>query len=315
MFDARFRLRTGGLVLASLLGCLLPLPTGARAGPDLYLDGEALANVLTCWVLENTSPEIRLAHRPRLLALRLKNADAFHDENDPRVRKLFLWLGRQEKRSVRPAELFQKAFETAEGNLEEGFLYAWDVLREGSWNAETRNNWPWTLKLFDITGEADAFRGQWPPGTTFGGKIEGTTANGLGIPTKYLGASRGDTFSAWYHFAGTALNSFLSANSIVSGKRPEVADFYTRLALLSQHWDDAREFGDYRKRHEIDFAGSKFGAKLYGNLKTYATCEAFQASEDAERTEYLYDNPEVYGPTYHLKPDQTPWEYREPRTP
>jgi len=288
--------------LALLLLCATA--GSAHAGPDLYLDGEALGNHVTDWILRNTDAATRkratFRVSPLLVDLFAGAPVRFQDHLELEDR-LKTWMRRQPDRSITPDAYYARAIGLTGGNVPKAMLLAWNVLRKG-WGDVARNDFLHTRALVDITGERDRLV---PP-----------KASGLMLPfggkTKSI---RGDNFSAWYHFSGTALHTYLTATSRWLPFLPaHVAEGYTRALVFIEEKVLYNQFVDPLKRRNIDLAGARFGRVLATNLKKYDSAEALaQAGKGPSERGYLYDNPEVYGPKWHLAPGQDPLTYRMPK--
>lgn len=285
--------------------------TFAEYRPDLYLDGEAMANAITPWILENTEAVDRLDHTDYPASyLYLFYGARFgwdYNANIDKSNILKSWILSQEDNSIKPVAFYQKAIEIAGGNVEDGLVLAWNFLIHRKGEKRKRNDFPYQQKLYDITGEFEVFEGNKGPN----GRV----------------TVRGDKFSAWYHFAGTALNSFHEANrisSIPTGcSNRTISGFAkakTNFALLMEHFGNRfrqrtlfnEGMIDKLKKQKIDEAGAEFGAALWKNLMDheYSTSEEFL--ESSPNRTYLYDNPSVYGPKWRLREGQKPWEWDPP---
>ena len=256
--------------------------------PDLFLDGEALADRVSYWALKNTNSN-RLDHGFRMELPRLYKGTAFFPAKDPRRVALRAWLLAQPDDSVFPHALIEKAIQIAGGNIELGLVVSWDVLRENFDDGYGRNRFPRTKKLIDITGERAIFRGNRCPDS--------------------MGTIRGDNFSAWYHFVGTALLTVSSANGWLMG--PGGAEAFTNLMIsVEQGLFGSRQLIDSQKRIAIDRAGARFGSQLVENLNRFTDVQSLIQHRKPGRP-YLYDNPAEYGEAWHLKPGQNPCDFVE----
>jgi len=286
---------------------LFVLSVVARAdnSPARYLDGEALANELTPWILENTDPKVRRRdHFVNWLNIKLISGDAFVPRYHPERVRMLEWMLAQPDHSIMPHQLYQQAISITGGDLQRAMMVVWDTLTEIKDYEQTRNLERRALKLVDITGELDVFDGM-------NHKLP------LGYPKEppkiyrevndaQIKASRGDNLSAWYHFAGTALHAYLKGSSklnLIRTKR------HTDLLIHLEEQVLYNEFVDPKKRIEIDLAGSAFGWKLVRNLKNYKAAQSFNKSTDALNTHYLYDNHELYDESWRLKEGQRPLDY------
>ena len=307
-------LLTFAAVLALLTGWPVRAAPPATVASDRYVDGVALANSLTPWILQNTTPEARKkdsfsASPDRKLAHGLE----FLPANDPGRVRLKTWMLAQPNASITPNALYTKAFEITGGDLQLGMKVVWDVLRE-KWNADARRNlYPHILKLVDITGELPLFDGiehPRPAGdpreAAQAGSVRLKVRRALGKPELPVKTIRGDNFSGWYHFAGTALSAFLKGSSRLNLMPPAAQ---AKLMVQIDHTLFSNQLIDAKKRQQLDLAGVDFGAKLSQNLKTYSTVDEFKASPDAENTNYIYDHSEFYGPDWALKPGQHPRDF------
>lgn len=225
-------------------------------------------------------------------------------EDDPARRALKQWLLNQPDDSVTPEALLREAVRLEDGDVQRGLERCWDVLRENWQDDKNRNAFPHILKLIDITGERESFDGN-DPRDGKQRRARATTAGLRGLIFRGMKSTRGDNFSAWYHFFGTASYAFhgTANKSIVS---PLLA---TRAAIFLEEKVLHNEFKDAQKRRINDVEGAKFGYQLAKNLMTYKTVDEFEKSEGGLRTEYLYDAPEKFGRKWQLQEGQTAHDF------
>jgi hypothetical protein len=190
-----------------------------------------------------------------------------------------------------PLEFFEKCLKIKNGNIQESLELAWDFLSRG-WDAEAleRSTRIINLKFYDITGEQSKMH----------------YSRAFSRNNRVYLTARGDNFGAWYHFFGTALHSFVRQNSRVLGVKWRLpTDFYIFLE------ETVYEFGsqkiDFKKRVEIDKAGSIFGRDLYRILSNEKLIK-----ELTQRTpkQYLYQNTQIYNDTWPLKDGQSAVDYK-----
>jgi hypothetical protein len=297
-----------------------PRVASTELKPHLYFDGQAFANKMTDWTLENTKAEERLK-QPKLPSLRqrLHAGSGFREDGDPSRQALEKWVMSQPDNSITPDRFYAKAFEIEGGRVGDGLSLVWDVLREGWGFTDLRNDTARARKFVDITGELSLFRGNHLPNLQVGsdgklitdvfGKLPEFESRKLG-KVGVQSVIRGDNFSAWYHFAGTALNSFYRENS---ARWPFPGDWETRVLIMLEEHVLYNEFLDPFKRRLIDIEGGKFGVQLARNLRTYSSAEKFNKTSLAKNTEYLYENPKKIPESWALKPGQHPRDYGSER--
>lgn len=272
-----------------------------EARPDLFFDGEALANRVTQDLLANTYPgaPLRLDRVPRVRE-KLYRGEAFGPEERPNAVRLREWMMSRPDDSILPHELIAEAVSLENQSVQRALMLCWDVLRKDYRNAEQRNTFPHILKLKDITGELELFDGQehaLPPGTPPDKRLRW---QGM------LKTVRGDKFGSWYHFIGTAVNSFYRT---ASRAYPFSGRWETEAMIIVEEKIRHNEHMDPRKRVDIDRAGALFGEKLARNLRAYRSAGEFARSRDGARTDYLYDDPARYGGKWRLKEGQHPRDF------
>ena len=205
------------------------------------------------------------------------------------------WLVAQPEASVTPDALLKKAIEVEGGKIEDALSLCWDVLSDDWYETDKRNFWDRSKKLVDITGELAHFDGNDQTGVSRGARGRGRSVN------RSFNTIRGDNFSAWYHFFGTAYNSFYRTNrEWIPGRglaETHGLIFLEERVLYNDHIDDL-------KRVEIDKAGARFGHRLARNIRRYGDLEKFTTSPDYTGGPYLYSNPEKYGKKWRLQPGQ-----------
>jgi hypothetical protein len=242
-------------IILLVLGASSPLPAES---PDRHLDGTALANYVTPWILRNTDPARRgTTHRVPQLTAHLHEGLGFAPPGDPARERLTAWM-----------------LSRREGNVQDGLMLVWDVLREGWGDGRRRNLYPHILKLVDITGELEQFDGN-------------VRRSPEGRLQDY---SRGDNFSAWYHFFGTALHAYLMSRRVPLVPGHWVTNFLTFLEENVLYNSVADPF----KRRTLDREGARFGAQLARNLERFADGASFREAPESRRTRYLYPDPERY---------------------
>ncbi len=283
--------------------------------PDLYLDGTALADKLTPWLLENFQSDKTQAHHPMKvgkMGYTLYAGEKFTSDAIPKDELAFWdWLDAQPLNSVTPEEMLKEALRETNGDVEGALFMCWNLLRN-SWQATERNKFQRAKRLIDITGER-AVVATYGPSQNYEkssklNDIAQRSALLTGDKGKYI---RGDNYSAWYHFFGTAINTFHKSRSPGTLYSPAIAAGLSQSMIAVEEDVLFPHFVDGHKRKEIDKAGVGFGARLAENLKTYKNKDSFVVENpDAEKKEYLYNNPDVYGPKWALQPGQKPWEYK-----
>jgi hypothetical protein len=289
-----------------LLLALLPCWRAHATQPDLFLDGEALANALTEKLLSD--PEYDSMPERKKVFFREPNMNGFRKTlmqgaEFEAGHDLTQWLLTQPDDSVSLDNFLMEAVKKNRGSVRLGLIAAWNTLRADYTDVEGRNLFPHIRKLKDVTGERDIFDGQVHERTI--------TPKGGKAKNQRIRTLRGDNFSAWYHFVGTALSSFhLSSSSKVS----RLGKLETDLMIAAEEHLIGKVDGfsvmiDPLKRIEIDKAGSLFGLKLSKNLTKFESAAAFRASKEARNTRYLYDAPKVYGPRWALLPGQHPRDF------
>ncbi len=287
--------------------------------PDLYMDGKRLANCVAKSLWKTSNQSTRGARSQNFSMgsplFTLKDYEELPITDPSLHKKLERWVFAQSDDSITPEMLYLKGFELTDGNIQEGLALVRNVLTREAVSVERRNFHLVPRKLVDITGErALRLKYKYP----FGGSFDPEIQLAYNILTSSrlmkggLETIRGDNISAWYHFAGTAVHAYANAHSRLFLKNHTIGQKWSEFAI---HAEEDILFGthrDFRKRKEIDFAGMKFGFELARLQKKYATAD--DLPEDIQNNcEYLYDNPEVYGPTWHLKPGQRPSDYVDVR--
>lgn len=283
-----------------------PVVVEGASRPYLYLDGTRLANAITPWILKNTDPNVR---RMSTEIYQLKKRLFLGDQVTTHLRlsdELKVWMLSQPDRSILPQRLYEKAIEIAKGNVESGMISVWNVLCANHDGYRTRNRLAHTVKLADITGEHVHFT----PGDVLLPRVDPKTGRILmtdsGPIWRRLKTIRGDIFSAWYHFAGTALNSYhrsTKGSGWLSGRlETDILIFGEEHVLFEKHIDGY-------KRVLLDREGAKFGEALARNVRSFRTPEEFAKDPRATRKEYLYDAPEKYPRNWELRPGQQSIDY------
>lgn len=281
--------------------------------PDRYLDGTALANRLTSWLLERYGRDQLLSRKGGVDELSLYAGMPTGGPSKEQHEAIADWYLKQGPDSITPEGFIQKCVEVAEGKVLLGLTIAWNALQcldddyYPTWESPRRNSLPESRKLIDITGERE-----------WNLKLKLDTWNNNKFPVVFgLGgslAARGDNYSAWYHFLGVAIAAFSNAISLAAkllpgDARSEAARSYARFLVHLEEDVFFPHHLDPLKRKNIDFAGADFGAQLADNLRRFASAEAYQGSPEAQATTYLYDNPKVYGPKWALRRGELPTEF------
>jgi len=242
----------------------------AELAPYRIVDGARLADRVTPAVLR-----VDRAARERLEPLtdrleRLGWASPFHPPHDPRRRALLAWTLSQPDFSVEPHQLFEKALEIAQGSVQRALLLCWDQLRQGWMRPPLRNIQPQTLKLFDITGERELFDGNFPGGVKELGLWGSIVTGQSRVEAETI---RGDVFSAWYHFFGTAIDAFHRQRATAFPR----AEWATLGAIFVQETLFTNRHVDAHKRWILDTEGARFGGRLARNIQAFADADDLPA--------------------------------------
>lgn len=220
------------------------------------------------------------------------------------VEELESWLLSQPDESVRPLELYQQAIIVGKGDVRLAFVLVWNLLsRNWEWEA-SRNYFLRTRKLFDITGEFSRFTTNLVPRIQVGADKEPLLDKDGFYIYHEMNSKRGDKFSAWYHFAGTAINTFLKSTG-----RPRLLPpgFETELAIRLErflHRHDASQ--DSIKRIANDRQGNQFGARFAHHVRSILS-GSFQ--QTIPSSDYIRIDQEQFPESYALGPEQTPHDY------
>lgn len=278
-------LRIAAFLLTSSL--LLSTPARALGDSDRYLDGELFARRIARYIQANYPQSVALRRnglRPAL-EFQLFLGKQVRDHGGHWA-KLSAWLASRPRFSVLPHEFFQKCLELNGGNIELSLILAWDFL-SFQWNTDTeiRNFKPSSLQLYDVTGELDSCGGN--------------------RQTLLWRSIRGDKFSAWYHFFGTAMHAFIRENTLVHGLKWRIP---TNWILNLEETLLGRTFlVDILKRLENDKAGVRFGKALFRYVRR------MDRDTIPEESGYLTSRPDLFGKSWKLLPGQTALSYgREP---
>jgi len=283
--------------------------------PNLFLNGKNLANKVTSWILKNISEkDIRCRYFMFGINDNLSNGKLFLYKGsdigpyntEVRTRALETWILLQANGSITPADLFQTAVRLTGGQIEVAFMLCWDFLVHGSYHAWQRNSFPTLLKLVDITGELTRFEGNGQTVLEVDEKNKPILNKDGTQKTRQIKIMRGDNFSNWYHFFGTALLSFVRENSAIYPLK-------TRVPVEFCLWLEKRMASDHidlKKSTNINHAGVSFGKELAKNLRNFKDPQSFANSVEAKNIEFLYDSPEEYGPDWALVDGQSTYEYR-----
>ncbi len=277
--------------------------------PFRHLDGEKLAHRLTPPLLQRFSrADLRSDPYVPTLADKLYMGQEFESMNRAEVLALQNWLASRPDHSVLPHELIEKATELSRGSVFYGLVLCWDVLRVGWGNAVSRNAYPLILKLYDITGELDKFDGN------FFSQEEWAKRKKSLITLRKKVTVRGDNFSAWYHFIGTALHSFTMTNS----RWQTIPGWWqTRLLIWLEEIIYGNLFGSFldgKKRIRFDIEGENFGRQLAQNLSRYHNALDYIADHGPAPPSYLTSRPEIYGFNWKLKAGQSPKNFGTDQT-
>ncbi len=290
---------SGCFISAALMTALVAGPARAEPSPftvdsDRYLNGEILADHMTHVILKQGYLK-PLARNSSVsgLALRLMAGISVAVHPTEVWSALDRWITAQPFGSATPEAFFSECLRISSGNVQDALMLAWDFLSV-RWDRSVvdRNSRYEVLKLLDITGELPLSAGATQP-----------------EPTKV--SNRGDNYSAWYHFFGTALHSFIAVNTMVPGVQWRVS---TEFNIRLEEKLFGGRFVDPLKRNEIDHAGARLGRKLAENLNQFKTLAAFESSGARWKDEYLYSDPEVYGAKWRLEPYQRAEDFQKLNT-
>lgn len=98
--------------------------------PNLYLNGNKLADCITPWIIHNTPPERRKEHHVYLTTPNLMMGFSINF-NKKNARTLYDWMIEQPDHSIYPQQLYKKAIEISSGSVEEGMMLVWNLLYKG----------------------------------------------------------------------------------------------------------------------------------------------------------------------------------------
>jgi hypothetical protein len=133
--------------------------------PNLYLDGEALADQFSAQILQKYENAERLLldhlwdYEDDGVIFHLYQGKTFYPPSHEKRRELKAWILAQTDSSISPLELYQEALNIESGVLVRALVLVWDVLVEGWSEIEKRNSYAHSEKLIDITGEKSLFKG------------------------------------------------------------------------------------------------------------------------------------------------------------
>ncbi|MBC7693114.1 MAG: hypothetical protein H7222_15225 [Methylotenera sp.] len=214
--------------------------------PNLYLDGEVLAHRVTAQVLAHKAQrenKLEVESLPSLGFSLFEGTQIAYPASEQQRDELRKWLETRKEGTITPDALFMHALDGAGGNVQRALICCWNQLSDG-WNSAAieRNSRFTTLKLKDITGELIRFDG-----------IRQKTR--AGESHEFV---RGDNFSAWYHFFGTALHAYTAERSRVPRLPTTAHDCPDQTRGVSGHRREVR-FEGFKKEVE---PGS-FGRKLW----------------------------------------------------
>jgi hypothetical protein len=201
-------------------------------------------------------------------------------EHDPARIGLRSCVLHQKDNSVVPEDLLMQAIRLKGGNVQQGLMVAWDLLREGWQDADARNFIGVSRKLVDITGEHGTFDGNHPK------KYDISDPLNPNKDTKWKMIS-GDKYSSWYHIVGTMLQSFSAASNgqpaskLGGGFRIWLEEHVLPLVM-------GQQFNDPFKRRKYDHEGSRAGAEIFQLLSKHPTADSIPVPAKG----YLYVDPD-----------------------
>jgi hypothetical protein len=299
-----------------------------RVKPALYIDGQRLAERVMHLVLDgeqgSVNPYSPKVERVSKLLSHLKHGKPITKDPDWfRKRDAMQHWVAQQRHQVKPHELYAEAFRR-EGNIQNGLILLWNALsdrwidyaREGEFN---RNNLAHTRNLMDLTGERPFFEGTnkithhqiKDKAHKLEADSKGTRKPNGGSSTHRSKTIRGDNFSAWYHFAGTALLSYSLAGQLPLGTK-WIGKKIAYGAVFLEEFVYFNEHIDGQKRNQIDLAGARFGANLANIARNYRVTADFRnyLSNKKEFKKYMYmDLQKVGGQNYLLGAGQRSGDY------
>ncbi len=285
-----------------------------EASPYRFLNGKKLANKMTSWILENTSKEERgRDHFIGDIRLHLYAGTQFRSKKNPKRNELYNWILSQPDNSILPDKLYEEAIKLEQGNIGKAMTLVWDTLLSHGWTSRDRNTFPHIKKLFDITGEHDSFEEYKVIEPLATGDTLKSNKNLPHRAKMYKSPmiKRGDKMGSWYHFAGTALNSYLKSINRVN-IIPGELDTNTMIFLEEKILFRFNTQFDSKKRVQIDLAGSRFGASLARNMKKYSNLEEFNHTLESRDIEYIYNDENKYK-DWALKEGQRPLDFKKNR--
>lgn len=220
------------------------------------------------------------------------------------------WVDRQEDNSVFPFDLYKEAIKLKQGNLRLGFFLVWNFLSRDWSNESMRNSFSRTKKLYDITGEQSRFISNLTPVVEMNSDgLPKTDEDGYFVYS-FANSKRGDNFSAWYHFAGTALNTFIKSTKYLRfNPLPPAWETYVAIWLeKTMYQRDASQ--DPIKRILIDKEGVRFGNQFANLIKQWrrGKYEAPSQIEPSMRSEAS-----LFPENYALGNGQIPQDYKTHR--
>ncbi len=261
---------------------------------DRYLDGNALGDRVAA-DLKNSGAKFTIAGESHsFLLYSLFNGNEIDSKlggKNKSFEALDAWINSAsvKDQSITPEILMNKALALSSNDVQEALVLCWNYLRQNLYqDSRMRNTQNFVFKLYDITGE-------WP---LFDDEAQEVKEKGQPVTKNFV---RGDKFSAWYHFFGTALHEF-------ARQQTNWRTNTHHLVKMEERWHFGWDYlEDSKKRIEIDNAGADFGKRLYRNL-TNPNADLKKANSEHS----LKENPTVYGPSWDLKAGQKPRDFKHP---
>ena len=266
--------------------------------PDLYLDGKILANTVADGLKKSDLKHALSTKKIPNMMDHLAAGFSFSNRHDDYRNQLMNWVLSQPDHSIYPHEFILKSIQIRGGNVQDGLMLAYDHLVDGWYRSDSRNAYEHTLKLVDITGELSNYDGST---RIYGERKTSIARKALNFPFINKGAPtqtiRGDNFSAWYHFLGVTLSTYMSSRSI----NPMPAGWTNKTIVFVNEYIFSGTFIDGEKRLKIDLAAPDFATQLIKLLKKPHLIK--------NKSQYLYENSSQYGQKWKLKPGQLPGDY------
>ncbi len=256
------------------------------------------------------------------------------------------WIDGQKYFSVNPEDLFRQAA-TITKDPQKALMLCWNVLSE-NWNANVveRNLRYRSLKMMRLTGEISKLQTVMPEQRELRAKLTDARETRRSLEravreyeadgeileeynkalkdeqeiesqvSNWRVSNRGDDFSGWYHFFGSAIHAFAKEADDEGKYLPTSWLLFAEKSLYGSHgFGDSKRIFDYDKRDLIDRAGIDFGNRLAKNLAEPDSIDEikklYKSNCDLTQNDYIKDQPEKLPKNWALRSDQLAQDYGE----